>query len=82
MTAVNLKVDGTYKIKATGSLTMHGVTKPAEVTGTITVVGGKPTVKASLTVKPEDYNIVIPAAVKDKIAKTIRIDISGGLKAL
>jgi polyisoprenoid-binding protein YceI len=82
MSKVKMTTDGVYQVKTVGELTMHGVTKPAEVVGTITVAGGKPTVKASFNVKPEDYGIVIPGPVKDKIAKTIRIDISGALNAI
>ena len=39
-TAANLKKNGTYPIVVKGNLTMHGVTKPVESKGILTVKGG------------------------------------------
>ena len=72
---VNLKADGTYPVKVTGDLTIHGVTKPVTVDGTIEVKSGIVSAKAKFMVVPQDYNIVIPDLVRDKIAKEITVNV-------
>ena len=80
---VNLKKDGSYPVNVKGNLTMHGVTKPAEAKGNLTVKGGAITnANAAFKVLMADYNIAIPSAVKDKIAKEAKIDINCALQAL
>ncbi len=76
ISSVNFKKDGTYPITIKGKLTMHGVTKDIQTTGTVYVKGGKVSAKASFDVKCEDYSIAIPSAVKDKIAKTTKIEVN------
>ncbi|MBL7818194.1 MAG: YceI family protein [Saprospiraceae bacterium] len=81
--SVNLKKDGTYPIQIKGNLTMHGVTKPVEAKGSLVVKGGAITNgSAAFKVLMADYGIAIPAAVKDKIAKEAKIDISAALQKL
>ena len=60
-----------------GELTMHGVTKEVSLKSQITPGKGKIVANAEFKVSPEDFNIAIPAAVRDKIAKavTIKIDV-------
>ncbi len=72
---IDFKKDGTYSAEATGELTMHGVTKPVTNTGTIEVKNGVITAKAKYLIAPQDYNIEIPALVKDKIAKQVEVTI-------
>ena len=80
---VNLKKDGSYPVTVSGNLTMHGVTKPVQSKGSLTVKGGMITnAKAALTVTMADFNIAIPSAVKDKIAKEAKIDINCALQSL
>jgi len=59
-----------------GQLTMHGVTKEVTLKAQITPGKSKIVASAELKVTPEDFNISIPSAVRDKIAKevTIKID--------
>jgi polyisoprenoid-binding protein YceI len=73
---VNLKADGSYAVEVTGDLTLHGVTKAVTATGTIEVVKGVVSAKSKFTVIPQDYNIIIPDLVKEKIAKEITIEVS------
>ncbi|HZF66233.1 MAG TPA: YceI family protein [Chitinophagaceae bacterium] len=72
--------DGTYNIKVNGNLTLHGVTRSIEVPATLDVKEGKLTGKTNFRIKPADYNIKIPALVKDKIAQqvdvTVKVDYS------
>lgn len=76
---VNFRQDGKYNAKVKGKMTMHGVTKDIEVPGTVKVSQGKIEVSSNFTVKCEDYNIAIPALVKDNIAKEIKVLVSGVL---
>jgi polyisoprenoid-binding protein YceI len=81
--SVNLAKDGTYNVKVKGKLTMHGVTKDAETTAVLTVKGGAIAgAKTELITKMADYNIAIPTAVKEKIAKEAKISIDLALQPL
>ena len=77
---VNIKysTDGVYTAQVSGKLTLHGVAKDVTATGNITVKGGKILATSEFTVALADYNIVIPAAVKDKISSTIKITVKTG----
>ncbi len=76
MKEVNFAKDGTYKAKISGNLEMHGVSKPVNTTADIVVKGGKIKATANFSITVADFKITIPAAVKDKIAKTAKISIS------
>ena len=67
--------DGTYYIKVNGNLTLHGVTRSIEVPATLDVKEGKLTGKTNFRIKPADYNIKIPALVKDKIAQQVDVTV-------
>jgi hypothetical protein len=73
---VNFAKDGDYPVKASGNFTLHGITKPITVDGTISIKGGKIHAKSKFSVKLEDYKIDRPKVVADKIAEkaTITID--------
>ena len=71
--ALALTKDNIYKVKVTGSLTMHGVTKPVSALAIITIKGGTISASASFTVAAEDYKIRIPALVADKISRQITV---------
>ena len=73
---VNFSKDGDYPVKASGNFTLHGITKPINVDGTISIKGGKIHAKSKFSVKLEDYKIDRPKVVADKIAEkaTITID--------
>jgi hypothetical protein len=74
--AVNFSTDGTYNVTVSGSLNIHGVTKTISVPGTITIRAGKIAAASKFKIKPKDYNISIPASVKDNIAENIELTIS------
>ena len=79
---VNLEKDGEYPVKVKGSLTIHGVTNEIESPGKFIVKDGNITASSSFTVEVADYDIQIPAVVRDNIAKEVRIDIEAGLQEL
>jgi polyisoprenoid-binding protein YceI len=76
ISSVNFAKDGTYNVKTTGKLTMHGVTKDVTVPGTITVKGKDVTTNTKFKVKTADYNISIPKLVEGKIAKEIEVTVN------
>lgn len=74
---VNLKKDGTYPVKVSGKLTMHGVTNDAATTGTVVVKSGIIVeARAEFTTKLADYKVAIPSAVKDKVAAEAKLKVS------
>jgi hypothetical protein len=70
---VNYKKDGVYNTKVKGKMTIHGITKDVEANGTVKVDGDKLDVNSTFNVLISDYNIKIPAVVKDKVSNTIKI---------
>ena len=72
---INFSKDGVYNTVIEGDLTIHGVTKHITQKGTIEIAKGKITAKAKFGIKPEDYNIVIPAVVKEKIANPLDVTV-------
>ena len=72
----NFTKDGSYKVTASGKLTMHGVTKDITVPVTLTVKGQEVTGQANFKITPGDYNIKIPSLVQDKIDKQISVKVN------
>jgi len=62
-------------IKITGQLNVHGVEKTITVSGTIGMEAGKLVATAKFKVTPEEYGIVIPSLVRDKIGKEMEITV-------
>ncbi len=77
---INYGKPGTYPAKAKGLLTIHGVTKEVQTTGTITVEPAAVKAASSFKVQVADYGIKIPSLVKDKIAKTVTISVDTHLE--
>lgn len=67
--------DGTYTAKINGDLTIHGVTKPVSTDAKFVVKNGEISAQSSLRVLVADYDIDIPAVVRDNIAKEVNIEI-------
>lgn len=82
LSSVNFGKDGSYKVKAKGTMEIHGVKKELEVPGTITVKGGAVSVKSNFIAAVADYNIDIPGVVRDKIAKEINVMVDAALNPL
>ncbi|MEO7309855.1 MAG: YceI family protein [Chitinophagaceae bacterium] len=73
--AVNFNKDGTYKVKVTGNLTLHGITKPAAADGILMIVKGAVNAKAVFKITREEYGVIVPAFMGAKIAKDIEITV-------
>ncbi len=76
ISSINFITDGIYKVTVSGSLSIHGITKIISVPGTITIKSGNISASSTFKVKVKDYNISIPAAVKNNIAADIELTIS------
>lgn len=76
LTSIDWKSDKQVIADVKGELTMHGVTKEVTLKAQITPGQGKIIASAEFKIIPEDFEIAIPSAVRDKIAKevTIKID--------
>lgn len=71
---INFTKDGTFPANATGMLTIHGVTKEASSTGTISVNAGKVTARSKFIITLKDYNIG-GSLIGKKIANQIEITV-------
>lgn len=72
--------DGKYTAKITGNLTIHGVTKEIKTSAEVTVKGGVVTTDCKFAIEVADYGIEIPSLVKDKVAKTAKIEVAATFK--
>lgn len=75
MKEADFKKEGTYKVTATGNLTMRGISKPVSVPGTVEVKKGAIIVKAVFKVALKDYNIT-GSEIGKAIAKDIEITVN------
>ena len=79
MQEVNLGKDGSYKAVVTGDLTIHGVTKPVSVPGTVVVKGNSATASAKFSAHLADYKIEVPSLVSDKVGKDASITVDAAM---
>lgn len=71
--SVNFNVNGVYKVRAKGTLVIHGKKQPRTIPGTITVNNGQVTIESEFKVLLADHDIEIPKVVNQKIATEITI---------
>jgi polyisoprenoid-binding protein YceI len=76
ISAINFGKDGSYSVKVSGDLTMHGVTQKVTANGKITVAGTSISATSKFIVKLADYKIDIPKLVKDNIAQNQEITVT------
>ena len=70
---VDLTLAGTYPITASGTATIHGVTRPIDLKGTIISTGTSLALTCAFEVKLVDYKVDIPKIVFAKIAEVIKV---------
>ncbi|MFN5324053.1 MAG: YceI family protein [Bacteroidota bacterium] len=80
--SVKWTVDGAYPVKVTGKMTIHGVTKDINASGTFIVKGGKVSGKSEFMVALADYNIKVEKAYTSKIADKIKVTVDVNLEPL
>lgn len=74
---VNLKVPGTYTIRAKGQLTIHGRSKERIIKTEIISTGDQLKAKSSFIVPLVDHQIEVPRIVNQKIAQEISVQVQG-----
>ncbi|MBL7753182.1 MAG: YceI family protein [Chitinophagaceae bacterium] len=82
LAAINFSKDGEYKAEAKGKLTIHGITRDVTYQGKVIVRNGKLMLTSLFNLLLADYNISIPSAVKDKIAKEVKVNVNATLEKL
>lgn len=80
--AINYTKDGVYTAKVKGKLEMHGQSKDIDSEGKISVKAGKVQVTANFIAQFDDFKIVIPQLVADKVAKFAKISVDCTLDPL
>lgn len=73
ISSIDFKKNGTYKRMVEGVMEMHGKSVTLKKEGTATVKDGKIKATAYFTITAEQFAIIIPAIVKDKIQKDIDV---------
>ncbi len=70
---VDLKVAGTYAVTASGTATIHGVSRPVELKGTLVSTGKTLALTCIFDIQLDEYKIDIPKIVFKKIAEVIKV---------
>lgn len=70
---IDLNKTGIYTVLVKGQLSLHNVSQTIETTATLEIKDGKIIGESQFKIKPENFNIQIPSAVRDKIAKEILV---------
>lgn len=78
----NFNDGGKQQVKATGKLTIHGVTQSIEVPGTIEVNGSRILLKSKFMVKLVDYNIKVPQIVWQNISQQVEVSLDFAYRPL
>lgn len=67
---------GVQNVSAQGDLTIHGVTKPVTVDGTMEQKDGQIYLKSVFKVRLEDYNVKIPQVLWQNIAEEVEVTLN------
>lgn len=70
---VNFFKNGNYELSATGTFTVHGVSQPRTLKGTLTVQDHKIRIDSKFDVALVDHKIEVPKIVFVKIAQVIEV---------
>ncbi len=73
---VDLSKDGSYEVKATGTLTVHGVEIARTIPVSLAVGSGKITVSSKFIIKLSDHDIEIPTLVFQKISEEVEVTVT------
>lgn len=79
---IDFNKDGTWQYTVSGSLTIHGVSQEISAPVTITTKNSEISGSSQFSVKVQDYEIEIPAIVRDKIAKEINVKVESDFQSL
>jgi hypothetical protein len=67
---------GPQAVQVEGDLTIHGTKQHVRVPGTLELKNNQLLVHSKFIVAPADYNIEIPALVRNNIAKTVEVTVA------
>ncbi len=73
---VDFTKDGTYPVKAKGTLNIHGVDKKREIDGELTIQEGKISMTSEFEVNLKDHKIKIPKLVVKNISETVKVTVN------
>ncbi len=73
---LDLSKDGIYDVEVEGDLTIKDATNHIKVKGTLERKGDHLIAKTKFPVRVADYNIHIPAMVKDNIAEVVDVNVN------
>jgi len=77
---IDLTKGGDITVHVSGTLSLHGVSKPFTTTATLNMANGILTGKATFQLTPGDFNISIPSLVRNKIADKMDVNITANCK--
>lgn len=80
--AINYSTKGNYTVTVKGKLSIHGVTKDVEATGTIDTKEGKIKLNSVFNILIADYQIKVPRIYLDNISKSLKITVDCNLDPL
>ena len=78
----NFSGGGKQQVRATGKLTIHGVTQSIDVPGTLEISGNRVILKSKFIVKLVDYNIKVPQIVWQNIAQQVEVSLDFAYRPL
>jgi hypothetical protein len=73
LSSVNFTKTGIYDVNVEGDLTIHNVTNKISIKGTVEVVPGGINANSKFNIVPEDYKIIVPGIVREKISKNLEV---------
>lgn len=76
----NMNYKGSFKGTVVGSITIHGVTKPFDNVVNLNVKDGKIKTDIDFNVKLAEFDIKVPALVKENISKEIKVTVAAILE--
>lgn len=79
---IDFSKDGEYEVTVKGKLTIHGVTHEVEQEGVLKIESGKILATSKFLIAVADYDIIIPKAVRNNIAKEVEVSVSVNLLKL
>jgi polyisoprenoid-binding protein YceI len=82
ITGYQQTVSSEQESHAVGKLTIHGVTKEVDMTGTVQNIEGKVVMKSKFMIKLDDYKIKIPTLLWKNIAEQVEVTIEFTYKPL
>ncbi|MEO6404309.1 MAG: YceI family protein [Ferruginibacter sp.] len=74
--AINITENKTLTLKVSGSLTLHGITKPINTVAVLQIKNNVISAVSNFKILLSDYNIKVPAVVGNSISKEIEIKVN------